>query len=99
MSSESQWFEVERQLANRWDYVNPIGAIDGKHVVMIKPRSSRSTAYFNYKQLFSIKLMAIVWAYLKFIAYSALQGEWQIWEFGTGRKCDHYSILLHTATL
>ena len=43
MSSESQWFEVERQLANRWDYVNPIEAIDGKHVVMIKPRSSRST--------------------------------------------------------
>ncbi|XP_063675199.1 uncharacterized protein LOC134811961 [Bolinopsis microptera] len=29
-------------------YVNTIGAIDGKHVVMIKPRSSGST-YFNYK--------------------------------------------------
>ena len=42
-SSESQWFGVEQQFANRWDYVNTIGAIDGKHVVMIKPRSSRST--------------------------------------------------------
>ena len=39
-SSENEWLEVERRFANRWDYVNTLGAIDGKHVVMIKPRSS-----------------------------------------------------------
>ena len=67
-SSENEWLEVERRFANRWDYVNTIGAIDGKHVVMIKPRSSGST-YYNYKQSFSINLMAIVGADYKFIAY------------------------------
>ena len=67
-SSENEWLEVERRFANRWDYVNTIGAIDGKHVVMIKPRSSGST-YFNYKQSFSINLMAIVGADYRFIEY------------------------------
>ena len=65
---ENGWLDIERGFANRWDYVNTIGALDGKHITMIKPRSSGST-YFNYKSTFSINLMGIVGHNYTFIAY------------------------------
>ena len=46
-----------------------LGAVDGKHVVMMKPWKSGSL-YYNYKGTCSIVLMALVDADLKFIAIS-----------------------------
>ena len=66
--SERDWLDIERRFAHRWDYINTIGAIDGKHVIMIKPRKSGST-FYNYKQTFSINLMGIVGADYQFLAY------------------------------
>lgn len=67
-TEEKEWRNIERRFANRWDYPNVVGAIDGKHVQMMKPRTSGST-YFNYKQSFSMNLMAVVDADYKFLAY------------------------------
>ena len=67
-TEENEWLNIERRFANRWDYPNTIGAIDGKHIQMMKPRTSGST-YFSYKQSFSINLMAVVGADYKFLAY------------------------------
>lgn len=48
------------------NFPNLIGAIDGKHIRVIKPQHSRSQ-YFNYKKKISIVLLAICDANYNFI--------------------------------
>lgn len=49
------------------DFPNCVGAIDGKHVRVVCPNKSGSL-YYNYKNYFSIVLLAIVDAKYKFLA-------------------------------
>ena len=58
-----------RQVYVKWQFPHCLGAVDGKHVVMMKPWKFGSL-YYNYKGTCSIVLMALVDADLKFIAIS-----------------------------
>ncbi|KAL4152982.1 hypothetical protein QTP88_000815 [Uroleucon formosanum] len=51
---------------HKWNFPNCVGAIDGKHICIFSPKKSRSL-FFNYKDLFSIVLLAIVDANCKFL--------------------------------
>ena len=62
----SKWEQVAEGFANKCNYPNVIGAIDGKHVLITKPNNSGSL-YFCYKKTFSIVLLAVVDADCKFI--------------------------------
>ncbi|XP_035898677.1 uncharacterized protein LOC118506075 [Anopheles stephensi] len=57
--TEQQWLEVSHRFEERWQFPHAIGAIDGKHVRIRKPTFSGSL-YYNYKNYFSIVLLAIV---------------------------------------
>ncbi|XP_064469905.1 uncharacterized protein LOC135384640 [Ornithodoros turicata] len=57
---------VASQFYELWQYPNCIGALDGKHVV-IAPPPRTGALYRNYKSTFSIVLMALVVADLRFL--------------------------------
>lgn len=68
-SSEEEWIAVAHTF-DKWNFPNCIGAVDGKHVVMIAPPNSGSI-YYNYKHTHSIVLMAICDGDYKFIYIDA----------------------------
>lgn len=68
-SSEEEWMNVSRTF-ERWNYPNCVGAVDGKHVVMVAPPNSGSI-FYNYKHTHSIVLMAICDGDYKFIYIDA----------------------------
>ena len=53
------WLEAARQFESRWNLPHCLGAYDGKHIRLQKPNKSGSQ-YYNYKQFFSVVLMALV---------------------------------------
>jgi hypothetical protein len=60
------WETIARRLEERWQFPHCNGALDGRHIVIMKPAKSGSSI-FNYKQTFSVVLMATVDANYKFI--------------------------------
>lgn len=64
---EEMWREIANQFYLKTDFPNCVGAVDGKHIRCINPRAAGSS-YFNYKKFFSIVLMAVADANLRFIA-------------------------------
>jgi hypothetical protein len=57
---------IAESFQEKWDFPNCVGAIDGKHVLIRCPTGSGST-YYNYKNQFSIILLALVDADYKFL--------------------------------
>ena len=66
-SSPEEWILIADKFWKKWQFPQCLGAVDGKHIVMMKPQKSGSL-YFNYKGTCSTVLMALVDADLKFIA-------------------------------
>lgn len=58
-STTARWQEKVREWNELWNFPHCVGAIDGKHVVIEAPSNSNSD-YYNYKDQFSIVLLAIV---------------------------------------
>ncbi|XP_049301719.1 putative nuclease HARBI1 [Anopheles funestus] len=65
-STREDWLKVSDEFSSKWKFPHAIGAIDGKHVPIKAPANSGSD-YFNYKQFFSVVLLAIVDANCNFM--------------------------------
>lgn len=64
--TKSDFENIAKEFYDRWKFPNCLGCIDGKHIRIRCPSSSGSM-YYNYKNFFSIVLMAISDAHYKFI--------------------------------
>lgn len=60
------WENISKGFLENADFPNCIGAVDGKHIRIIKPCHSGSL-YFNYKKYFSMNLLAVCDSNYKFI--------------------------------
>ncbi|CAK1592280.1 unnamed protein product [Parnassius mnemosyne] len=63
---KENWLKIAKDFHLRANFPNCIGAVDGKHVRIIKPYNSGSLCY-NYKHFFSVILLAICDSDYKFI--------------------------------
>ena len=57
-STKAEWLDISRKFEKRWNFPHALGAIDGKHIKIQKPKNGGSFCY-NYKHTHSIILMAI----------------------------------------
>lgn len=64
--TEKMWMEKAAEFYDRSNFPHCIGAIDDKHIRVIKPEHSGSL-YYNYKNFFSILLIGICDASYKFL--------------------------------
>ncbi|XP_064475737.1 uncharacterized protein LOC135389632 [Ornithodoros turicata] len=53
--SPTEWAEISKGFAERWQLPNCIGAVDGKHVRIVAPKRTDSL-YYNYKVPFTCAL-------------------------------------------
>jgi hypothetical protein len=56
--SKKRWMEISEGFLKNSDFPNCLGATDGKHVRVVKPKHS-GCLYYNYKHYCSIQLLAI----------------------------------------
>ena len=61
-----EWKEVAHKFSTLWNFHNCVGAIDGKHIAIRKPKHS-GTQFSNYKGFFSIVLMAVAGGDYRFL--------------------------------
>ena len=57
-STEAGWLDISKRFEEKWNFPHALGAIDGKHVRIQKPKNGGSF-YYNYKHTHSIIFMAI----------------------------------------
>lgn len=63
--SKEDWKNIADDFMTRWQFPHCVGAIDGRHMRIKAPPRSGST-YYNYKQFFSMVLLATSDARYKF---------------------------------
>ncbi|XP_074030027.1 uncharacterized protein [Leptinotarsa decemlineata] len=59
LSTPEEWLHHAKEYLRLWNFPHCIGAMDGKHVMLQAPIHT-SSDYFNYKEFFSIVLLALV---------------------------------------
>ena len=90
--SKENWLSVAQKFEEKWQFPNCVGAINGKHVLLINLFNSGST-YFNYKSFFSIVVLALVDVNYKFL-YITVGCQGQINDGGVFKNSELYHLLL-----
>ena len=71
-SKKEEWLSISKDFEDIWNLPYCLGAMDGKHVRLQCPKLSGSN-YYNYKEFYSIMLLAICDAKYCFILHDTGQ--------------------------
>ena len=85
--SEEQWLHVREKFYQWWNFPNCLGAIDGKHIVMLQPAKSGGD---------SVVLLAIVGPNYEFL-YVDVGANGQMSDGGIWNRCKFKESLVSTA--
>lgn len=77
-NKEEEWLKIASGFNEKANFPHCLGAVDGKHIRLRKPSNSGSV-YMNYKDFFSIVLLAVVDSDYRFVCVSV--GSY-------GKECD-----------
>lgn len=92
-STDEEWISVAHDFKSLWQFDNCVGAIDGKHIQIVKPANSGSY-YYNYKGTFSTVVMAVVNANYEFImVHTGINGK--VSDGGVFQETTFYKKLVH----
>ena len=64
-TTPDEWKELEREFRIRWNVPHALGALDGNHVALKRPKNT-AILYHNYKGFFSTVMLALVDGQYKF---------------------------------
>lgn len=82
-STAAEWYQTAVQFEHLHRFPNAVGAVDGKHVQIVRPPKS-GTLFFNYLRYYSVVLMALVGPRGEFMFYSigspGSQSDSSIWK-------------------
>lgn len=90
-SSSEEWEKIADEYFVKWNFPNCLGALDGKHVTIRCPRNSSSMNY-NYKNTFSIVLLALADANYKLI-HVDVGCKGRISDGGVFNRCTLYNAI------
>ena len=93
-STAEEWLLIANHFEQRWNFPHCIGCVDGKHIRISQPKNSGSY-YHNYKDFFSIVLMAIAGPDYKFL-YVDIGAEGKASDGGIWTKTSFYKSLNKT---
>lgn len=94
-NTQSEWRTVAQSFYEKWNFPNCSGAMDVKHI-SIRPPPNSGSYYFNYKNRFSIVLLAIVDADYRFL-YVDIGSNSRISEGGVLRNSKFFHALENNA--
>ena len=80
--TEEEWKEISLEFQERWHFPSCVGALDGKHVRIKQPPGSGSQ-FYNYKNFYSVVLMAMCDA----------RGRFKLFEHGASGSCSDGGVL------
>ncbi|XP_050517397.1 uncharacterized protein LOC126892027 [Diabrotica virgifera virgifera] len=90
-TTSDEWKKISDLFEERWNFPNCVGAIDGKHIVIMS-RLNSGSEYINYKGTFSIVLMALCDADYC-VTYSNIGSQGRISDGGVFNNCSLYEAL------
>ena len=84
-NSRERWLQISRKFEQRWYYPHTLGAIDGKHVRIVKPNNGGSY-FYNYKHTHSIILLATAGLEYEYV-YADVGSNGRVNDSGILNKC------------